>query len=146
LIIGVGLGVGTMFESAPWLYAILRIIGGAYLLYLAWRMATAGVIAANTKNDGTLGFINGAVFQLVNPKAWMIALSIVSTYLPTQRLVANVILLAVIFGFTAVGAVALWAGFGSSLRRALSKPRTALFVNRAMGVALAITVLPILLG
>lgn len=146
LIICVGLGVGAMFESAPWLYFVLRIIGATYLLYLAWRIAVAGVITASRRADCALGFINGAVFQLVNPKAWMIALSIVSTYVPAQRFVPNVILLAVIFGLTAIVAVGMWPGFGSSLRRVLSNPRTAVWFNRVMGVTLALTVLRILIG
>ena len=75
-----------------------------------------------------------------------LVLGIVSTYVPAQRLVANVILLAVIFGLTAIVTVSLWAGFGSSLRRALGNPRTALYANRAMGLTLALTVLPILVG
>jgi threonine/homoserine/homoserine lactone efflux protein len=146
LIIGVGLGLGAMFESAPWLYSMLRIIGTTYLLYLAWRIATAGVVTTNSKNDRALGFIDGAVFQLVNPKAWMIALSIVSTYVPAQQFLANVIVLAVTFGSTAIIAVGMWAGFGNKLRRMLGKPKAALWFNRAMGVTLALTVLPILIA
>ena len=146
LIICVGLGVGAMFESAPWLYSTLRIVGATYLLYLAWRIATAGVITTRSNSEPALGFVSGAVFQLVNPKAWMIALSIVSTYVPAQQFSAHVILLAIIFGLTAIVAVGMWAGFGSSLRRVLSKPQTALYFNRAMAVTLALTVLPILIG
>lgn len=142
LIISVGLGLGTVLESLPWLYDLLRVAGTAYLLYLAWQIAAAGVIDTSDRGQSPLTFLNGATFQIVNPKAWVIATSIVSTYVPAANYTANVILLAFIFGLTAIVAVSLWAGFGSTLRRSLSEPRTALWFNRIMGGALAVSVLP----
>lgn len=41
MVVGVGAGLGRLFEDYPSLYAALRIVGGAYLLYLAWQIATA---------------------------------------------------------------------------------------------------------
>ena len=144
LIISVGLGLGAVFEAQPWLYSVLRVVGSMYLLYLAWQIANAGAINDREDAGSALGFANGATFQLVNPKAWVIAISIVSTYVPSENFTANVVLLALIFGLTAIVAVSMWAGFGSPLRQLLRAPRKALWFNRAMGAALMVSVLPML--
>lgn len=144
LIIAVGFGLGAAFESMPWLYDLLRVVGSSYLLYLALRIATAGVIDDQHATSTPIGFINGVLFQLVNPKAWVIAVSIVSTYVPAQQFNANVVMLAVIFGLTAIGAVSIWTGFGSSMRRLLGDQNNARWFNRSMGVGLALSILPML--
>lgn len=41
LALALALGVGGVFRAAPWLYGVLRWLGAAYLLWLAWRIATA---------------------------------------------------------------------------------------------------------
>ncbi|MBP8237324.1 MAG: LysE family translocator, partial [Pseudomonas sp.] len=42
LVASVGLGLGQLFEQVPLLYNVLRYLGAAYLLYLAWKIANSG--------------------------------------------------------------------------------------------------------
>jgi threonine/homoserine/homoserine lactone efflux protein len=146
LIVAVGSGLNTLIEAIPQLYQVLQIVGASYLLYLAWRIANAGVMSSADAQHRPLGFSNGALFQLVNPKAWMIALSIVSTYTPKDQFLANVLLLALIFSLTAMATLCLWATFGAALRQCLSDPALAIWCNRAMGIGLVLAVIPILIA
>src|SRR3954468_20974623 len=71
LLIGVGCGLGAMLVAFPALHTSLKIAGGAYLLYLSWRIASSRSLAT----DGEAGarpmtLIESAAFQWINPKAW----------------------------------------------------------------------------
>lgn len=68
------LGLSLLFEAVPWLYGILKTIGGAYLLYLAiqyWRAPTRGGDAnvAPLERRGTSSFRRGALTGISNPKS-----------------------------------------------------------------------------
>lgn len=41
MILATALGLGVMFEKVPLLHDGLKLIGSAYLLWLAWKVATA---------------------------------------------------------------------------------------------------------
>ncbi|MFM8614006.1 MAG: LysE family translocator, partial [Alphaproteobacteria bacterium] len=72
MVLAIGLGLGTVFTALPWLHLALKYVGAAYMLYLAWRIATAG----RGKGAGAakpIGFFEAAGFQWVNPKAWIMA-------------------------------------------------------------------------
>ncbi|RMU51303.1 Amino acid transporter LysE [Pseudomonas savastanoi pv. glycinea] len=70
LVLTVGFGLGSVFKAWPLLYTILRYVGAAYLLYLAWKIATSGPASDNVDSQGKpLSFMSAALFQWVNPKA-----------------------------------------------------------------------------
>src|SRR5471032_2277691 len=48
LVIAVGLGLGEVFKALPWAYTVLRYVGAAYLLYLAWKIATSSAMSDDT--------------------------------------------------------------------------------------------------
>ncbi len=48
MLFAVGLGIGGIFTAVPVLHTVLKIVGTAYLLYLAWRIASASASAAQT--------------------------------------------------------------------------------------------------
>jgi threonine/homoserine/homoserine lactone efflux protein len=81
LVVAVGLGLGEIFTAAPWTYTALRWIGAAYLLYLAWCIATSGRMSEAGEHGGTpMTFLGAAAFQWVNPKAWVMAVGAITTY------------------------------------------------------------------
>ncbi len=73
MILATALGLGVMFEQLPLLHDGLKLIGSAYLLWLAWKVATASGPAEG--NRPLIPAHQGAMLQLLNPKAWMMALS-----------------------------------------------------------------------
>src|SRR5665213_2644992 len=86
LILCVGLGLGRIFDVYPFLLTVIKVIGSIYMVWLAWKIATA----RPSENDSIvsskpLNFIQGCGFQWVNPKAWIMgAYSLSAFSLPTQ--------------------------------------------------------------
>ena len=90
--LAVGLGVGAAFEALPGLYPALRAFGLAYMLYLAWRIATSAPPAGQPEAQATaarsgrpMTFLEASAFQWVNPKALMMCVTAASAYAPPDR-------------------------------------------------------------
>jgi threonine/homoserine/homoserine lactone efflux protein len=145
MVLGVGLGLGELFKAWPVLYTVLRYGGAAYLLYLAWKIATSGPMNADTvSRREPLGFWGAAAFQWVNPKAWVMAVGAITTYTPAQGYVVNVIVIAVVFALVNLPSVGIWVMFGSALRNLLRNRRALVLFNVVMAVLLVISLYPLL--
>jgi threonine/homoserine/homoserine lactone efflux protein len=137
MIVGVGLGLGQVFERIPVLHEILRYGGAAYLLYLAWRIATAAPAATEAMPAAVrpLSFLQAALFQWVNPKGWMMAVGALSTYTTVGGdFVFETVLIALVFGAIGLPSVALWALLGVGIGRLLQAP----WALRAFNVTMAV--------
>lgn len=87
LVLAVGLGLGAVFEAYPVLYSVLRYVGAAYLLYLAWKIARSGPMSETEQGQGKpISYWGAAAFQWVNPKAWVMAVGAISTYTPCRAI------------------------------------------------------------
>lgn len=145
MVLAVGFGLGELFKAWPPLYTVLRYVGATYLLYLAWKIATAGPMSGDT--DGSrkpLSFLGAAAFQWVNPKAWVMAIGAITTYTPAQGYVVNVIVIAALFALVNLPSVGIWVMFGSALRRVLQKPRWLMLFNVVMALLLVVSLYPLL--
>ena len=65
----VGVGLGSVFQQVPQLYTVLKYVGAAYLLYLAWKIANSGGMEDGAVSGKPMTFLQAAAFQWVNPKA-----------------------------------------------------------------------------
>ena len=147
LVLAVGFGLGGLFQTWPVLYTLLRYIGGAYLLYLAWKIATSGPANEDDKPQGKpMSFMAAALFQWVNPKAWVMAIGAISTYTPMQGYFTNVLVIAAVFALINLPGVSIWAGFGSLLRNVLRDPRGLRIFNGVMALLLVLSLYPLVMG
>ncbi len=147
LVLAVGLGLGAAFQAYPLLYTILRYVGAAYLLYLAWKIATSGPASDAVGEEGKpQTFMQAALFQWVNPKAWVMAVGAISTYTPLQGYFTNVMIISAVFALINLPTVSIWAGFGSLLRNALRDPFWLRVFNVGMAVLLVVSLYPMLKG
>lgn len=145
LVIAVGLGLGEVFKALPWAYTLLRYIGAAYLLYLAWKIATSRPMSDDIEGRGTpMSFLGAALFQWVNPKAWVMALGAITTYTPAQGYFTNVLVIAAVFALINLPSVCVWVGFGSGLRTVLRHPRWLRVFNGLMAGLLVLSLYPLL--
>jgi len=146
MLVAVGLGLALAFERWPVLYQLLKIAGVAYLLWLAWGLASSGSLALDRRGAAPkpMGFWAAAAFQWVNPKAWVMAVSAFATYMPAQGL-ASVLLTAALFAVINLPSVAAWALCGSQLRHWLAEPARQRLFNRMMAALLVASLLPLLL-
>ncbi|KWS17332.1 lysine transporter LysE [Pseudomonas amygdali pv. ulmi] len=144
LVLAVGFGLGSVFKAWPLLYTILRYVGAAYLLYLAWKIATSGPASDNVDSQGKpLSFMSAALFQWVNPKAWIMAIGAISTYTPMQGYFYNVVVISAVFALINLPSVGIWAGFRSLLRNVLRDPLGLRIFNGVMAVLLVASLYPL---
>jgi threonine/homoserine/homoserine lactone efflux protein len=140
----VGMGIATVFRIAPQLDIVLKVVGTLYMLWLAWKVATATAIAETGGQVGRpMTFWQAVAFQWVNPKGWVMAVSAMALYVRPSNLVADVAAVTLVFGVVNLPSVATWAAFGHALRNVLRDPSRIRIFNIAMGLLLAASVLPI---
>jgi threonine/homoserine/homoserine lactone efflux protein len=144
MILLVGLGAAAPLAASPALHAVLKWAGAAWLLWLAWKIATAPP-PGEGKSAPPLGIVGAALFQWVNPKAWMLTAAAIATFTkPESPLVPQVIAIAGVFFAVQIPCLLIWAGLGAGARRLLRDDVALRRFNIAMGVLLAISVLPLL--
>ena len=146
LVVAVGFGLGTVFQTYPLLYTVLRYVGAAYLLYLAWKIAHSGPVAEGEQGEGKpISYLGAAAFQWVNPKAWIMAIGAISTYTPMQGYFTNVIVIAAVFALINLPSVSVWAGCGTLLRNVLKDRRWLRLFNWGMALLLVASLYPLLI-
>ncbi len=146
MVLLVGLGLGGLFAAYPVFYHVLRYVGAAYLLVLAWRIARSGPPRTGEGAGRPMAAWQAVAFQYVNPKAWMMAVGAVTTYAPREGFVRNIAVVALVFAVVNLPAIALWAGFGAVLRGWLDRPARVRAFNVAMALLLVLSLYPLLEG
>lgn len=144
MIVLVGIGLVQVFDVYPLSYQLLKVVSVAYLLYLAWKIANAGPISGSTAAGGKpFTFMQAALFQWVNPKAWSMGLTAISVYSPSQS-VWSVLLVAGVFCVFNFPILSLWTALGQQLQRVLTSPKSLRAFNWAMAGLLVASLYPVL--
>ena len=146
LLLAVGFGLGYVFDRYTWLHQIIQAVGICYLLYLAYLIATtktARISEPASVASKPLTFFQAALFQWVNPKAWIMGTSALATYStvgadPVWQII-GIVLVFFVFTFPAV---ATWLIFGLALQRLLSSEDYRTWFNWLMAVLLLVSILP----
>ncbi|AFH95655.1 TPA: LysE family translocator [Providencia stuartii] len=145
MLIAVGMGVGALIKSSEIVYNILKYLGIAYLLWLAWKTTISrSVGSAKNSNEKPLTLLEAALFQWVNPKAWMMAISGMALYTDSTNPYSSMLLVAVIFSLINFPSVTIWAMFGSELRERLKNPNVLKKFNLIMGLLLAASAISVI--
>ena len=150
MLVLVGLGVGEALATVPFLIPAMQAAGALMLLWLAWQVATAPVSVADggsaeTARSRPMTVLEAAAFQWVNPKAWMIAAGAMATFAYTAEGEASadparLLSMGIIFFVMTIPSVAIWAGFGSAVRRFLPTPVLRRRFNQAMAILLVASI------
>ena len=144
MVVAMGWGLSGVFEAFPILHEILKWGGAAYMLWLAWKIATATSIHDRSADGQPMTFLEAACFQWLNPKAWAMALGAVTTYAPEGGGPTAVLLVAGTFMLVGAPCSAAWAGFGQGLRRFLDRPAILRTFNVSMAVLLVASLYPLM--
>jgi len=145
LLFGTGLGLGAVLTALPALHLALKIAGSLYLLYLAWRIAMSRALSADAAAvSRPMTLLESAIFQWVNPKAWVVAMTVMAIYADPESPFLSVALIVLAFALVNLPSVSTWALFGIALRGFLADPIRLKWFNIAMGVLLAATLWPML--
>ena len=138
------LGLASIFARFAEMMTAIRLIGAAYLLWLAWKIATARGLGTREGSGRPMSFAQAVAFQAVNPKGWAMALSTVSAYVPQRGFLANLGLTLAVFSAITVCSVSTWTAGGVALRRLLDRPAALRAFNVGMALLLAASLWPIL--
>jgi threonine/homoserine/homoserine lactone efflux protein len=133
------LGIGAVLLALPGALAMMRWACFAYLLWLAWQVLRD----TGTKDEGSnaraqpMSMASAAVFQLVNPKAWMMAVTGITAF--TTGRPGGATLGIVIATLVSIGTVSLtcWALWGATVHRVLRRPAARRTFNVAMAAVVA---------
>lgn len=144
---------GSVLISDARVSVALKWIGICYLLWLAWKIATAQPadpksLSAESGSKRPLGFIQGALLQLVNPKLWIIVGGAVVAYGQAAGQMGHLALatlFALVFGVLTFASTLAWATLGSAIGRIFSSPRALRTFNILMAGLLVASILPAIL-
>ncbi|GAA5219015.1 LysE family translocator [Corallincola platygyrae] len=144
MLVIVGFGIMQLFELYPTSYTLLQVVSISYLLYLAFKLATAAPMSTDTAKSGRpMTFIQAVLFQWVNPKAWTMAVTAISIYAPNQDTRA-ILLVALVFGVVNLPAIFTWLMMGKQMQRLLTKQKHLKVFNVSMALLLVGSLYPML--
>ncbi|MEP2531177.1 LysE family translocator [Shimia sp.] len=144
MILLVGFGLIQVFDAFPVAHTLLKVVSVAYLLWLALKIARAGA-PRGAQEDGTpITFVQAALFQWVNPKAWTMALTAITLYAPDRSLWA-IGLVAAVFGAINLPCVSSWTVLGQQMRRLLTSPTRLRLFNWSMAALLVASLYPVVM-
>jgi threonine/homoserine/homoserine lactone efflux protein len=127
-------GVAAVLSTIPGSGIVLKTIGTAYLVYLAYRVAGSGA-PGEGQAARPLTLQQGIVFQFLNPKAYLFALAAVSTYRPGGlQVVLGSALVVVVIMLVVLPSATIWAAGGRLLAPLFASPAR----HRALTVFLAL--------
>ncbi|WP_282604270.1 LysE family translocator [Pelagibius sp. Alg239-R121] len=139
----VAFGLGSVVLDSPRVLEVLKWGGAAFLLWLAWKIASSNPSEAQSKqepqNTKPIGFLGAASFQWVNPKSWLVCAGAAGTYLQADAAGALLQSLALggVFILAALPSSFLWLVAGVALQQVLREPKRLRLFNIIMGGLLA---------
>jgi threonine/homoserine/homoserine lactone efflux protein len=140
----VAFGVGSLILVYPALHLVLKILGSLYLLWLAWKVATAAYekLETDVAPPKPIRLYQGWLLQFLNPKAWLMALGAVASF-SLAGAQYNSSILAISLGIFVVNIIAgvIWLGFGTVIGRLLRSKKAWIIFNVSMGLLTAACVL-----
>lgn len=139
----VGLGLIRVFDAFPVIYTVLKVLSVLYLVFLAYKIATAAPVERSAEAGSPLSFLQAAGFQWVNPKAWAFGLSIITIYVPAAGF-AGLLLAAVVVAVMAFPSVMIWTVLGGQMARFLTNAARLRAFNVVMAVLLLGSLVPVL--
>jgi threonine/homoserine/homoserine lactone efflux protein len=143
MMIALGAGLGVVFTTLPLVYQVLKWVGFAYIIWLAFLIVKS-TSKSETAEAVYIGFWKSTTFQFVNPKAWVVVASFMATFVPVgSGLAATVFICLVFLVFTYPGAL-LWAVAGQVLKSWLSRPSRRRVFNIVAAILLVLSMVPVL--
>ena len=151
LILGVGLGYTTLviiinfalistFKQFPIIQEIIRILGTFFLIYLAYKIA-----ASNTSQDeikkNPVSFFDTFIFQFVNPKGVMAALTLISKFVSESNYLMTSIMVIIVCSITAFLSITTWTFLGKFLRKFATNNSFIKRFNYAMSLLLLVCII-----
>jgi threonine/homoserine/homoserine lactone efflux protein len=145
MVAAIGLGFGVVLEKYPNFHLVLKYAGAVYLVWLSWKIMSTQRVNGENGRGQPFAFWQAAAFQWVNPKAWIMAVSAVSTYSTVQgNLYLEVMVITLLFALVSFPSATVWTYAGVRLGRFLGDRVKLKIFNIVMGFLLLASIIPIL--
>jgi len=147
-------GLGSVVSQWPWLVTAVRILGSAWLAWMALKYLLIGIRgpaavsgSSPTPISRPFRFHEGVLFQWINPKALILVISAAGAYVAiAESIVERTLIIVGVFFLAGVISCTCWLLAGDALNRYMSSGRSARYVNVGMGILILLTALHILLS
>jgi len=137
-------GLGNLFQKYPLVQNYLKWLCFFYMLYLGWKII--GSFSEHKKESGRpLKLYEAALFQFMNPKAWVVALTASTAFFPVnENFYLATTFVALTAPFICFPSICLWALFGSSIKILIKNAKIKKIIEYFLAVLLIITAIIIL--
>ena len=140
------LGLGSLFTKFPILLDVLRYVGSAYILYLAYKMFGSINISATEEKSRPLKYYEAILFQFVNPKAWVICITAVTLFYPEkENIIVGTIFMVFMSTIINIPSISIWALGGSIIRHYLKNNELKKVIEFFLAILLIATALSVLI-
>lgn len=144
LLLAIALGLGQLLERYTQAALVLKVLGGGFLLYMAVQLARPRPARLDVDRDlKPLSFLQAALFQWVNPKAWLMLVSVIAGFSDPQHFARSVVTIGVIFFVVGIPLISAWNISGVALKGWLQVGTRLHRFNQAMAVLLVASMIPL---
>lgn len=140
----IGLFLAVLFQKSVILQDILHYGGAAMLLWVAWKIASAGGLGSASGPPRPFRFYEAVAFQWINPKGWVMAVSLTAQFINPARMWITALIVTGVFLVSGLSSAFGWAALGTSLRRFLSTGHKMRIFDISMGIIIALGVIVLL--
>lgn len=139
LMLLIGNGVAMVFVAFPWLKNIIKVLGSAYILFLAWKIGKMGDVKGEERAT-PISFWAASTFQWVNPKVWVLFLTYITIFYVNDVIWINTFILIGTLIVLNIPCLCIWLGFGRVLEKIIHNKRQIKILNRVLAIILALSV------
>ena len=141
LLISMELGLVILFQRIGYLQSIIKVLGSIFLIYLAYKIAFSN-IQKNNNLKKPIQFFEMYLFQFINPKSVVVAMTAVSIFIDTKNNYINdVILVTTVYFFMAVFSISGWCLLGKYLRKFVTSEKFIKNFNYTLSFLLIVCVI-----
>ena len=151
LIMGVGFGYTilvilinfvliSVFIKYPIIQEVIRILGTIFLIYLAYKIATASISNDKVKNN-PVTFYDTFIFQFINPKGVMAAITLISKFVDQDNYFSTSALVIIVCSLTAFLSITSWTLIGKFLRKFATNKSFIKRFNYVMSVLILVCII-----
>ena len=134
-------GITGILFAVPGVLPALTAAALCYILYLAYRIATAPILAQDVKNEAAPSMMGGLLLAIANPKAFAAIGAVYASVVivPEQPTLDATAKLASLFAVIVIVNTS-WLVLGAFLARVLRHPRTGRVINLLFATLLVLSV------
>ena len=144
LVTVMALGLGALLDLLPEVYLVMRYVAFGYVIYLAWKTLRAKPAEVSKEGAAPVTVWQSALFQLVNPKAWIATGTLIAAYVPEGASPWSFVIAGATFVVATMPGAMLWAGAGQLVRFLLAGSRAHRIFSVVMALALIGSMIPVL--